>query len=116
MATEQMEFTVEKGDDITLSVTPSGDDLTGITYHWLREERQSGGYYTSTGVVDTADPTFKVENIVGIFLEQKEILVQCVSDMVADGGLHVPVPLRVEMCVSDHVGLHCLLLGMDTQC
>ena len=60
--------------------------------------------------------TFKVENIVGIFLEQKEILVQCVSDMVADSSLHVPVPLRVEMCVSHHVGFHCFLLGMNTQC
>ena len=59
---------------------------------------------------------FKVENIVGIFLEQKEILVQCVSDVVADSGLHVPVPLCVEMCVSHHVGFHCFLLGMSTQC
>ena len=60
--------------------------------------------------------TFKVENIVGIFFEQKEILVQCVSDMVADSSLHVPVPLCVEMCVSHHIGFHCFLLGMNTQC
>ena len=56
--------------------------------------------------------SLEVEDVVGILSQQEEILVQCVPHILADGGLHIPVPLCVEVCVGHHIGLHCLFLGV----
>ena len=59
--------------------------------------------------------SLEVKDIVGILLEKEKVLGECVTDMVADSGLHVPVPLRVEMRVGHHIGLHFLVLGIHAQ-
>ena len=49
--------------------------------------------------------SLKVENIIGIGLQQMEVLRHRLPNVILDGGLHVPVPLRVEVGVGYHVGL-----------
>ena len=52
----------------------------------------------------------EVEDVVRVLLQQHQVLLERVADVVADGGLHVPVPLGVEMGIGHHVGLHGFLL------
>ena len=56
-------------------------------------------------------PALEVEHIVRILLEEEEVLRERVEDMVADSGLDVPVPLRVEMRIGHHIGFHLFVLG-----
>ncbi len=58
-------------------------------------------------VLDTA---LEVEDIVGVLGQQHEVLVERLGNVLRDGALNVPVPLRVEVSVRHDVGL-VLLLG-----
>lgn len=53
--------------------------------------------------------SLKVEDVIGIGLEQMEVLGHRLPDVVLNGCLDIPVPLRVEMRVSHHVGLQFIL-------
>ena len=59
--------------------------------------------------------SLEVENIVGIAFQQPEILDHRITDIHVDRGLHIPVPLRIEMRVGDHVRL-VFLLRMEALC
>ena len=48
---------------------------------------------------------FEVENVVWIHLKKLEILIDCVPHIIFDCGLHIPVPLGVEVGVSHKIGL-----------
>ena len=48
---------------------------------------------------------FEAEAVVGEPLHEVEILEERAGDVLADGGLHVPVPLRVEVRIAHQVGL-----------
>lgn len=43
------------------------------------------------------DGTFKIEDVVGICLQQAEILIQRIEKKLIDRTLHIPTPLRIEM-------------------
>ena len=45
----------------------------------------------------------EVENVVGILAEQVEVLHHRVPDIGPDGGLHIPVPLGVQMGIGNHI-------------
>ncbi len=47
----------------------------------------------------------EVENVVGILLQQKQVLVDGVPHILLDGGLDVPVPLGVQVGVGHQIGL-----------
>ena len=47
------------------------------------------------------DGTFVVEMEVGILVHEGHIVHQSILDVLRDGGLHIPVPLRVEVGVGD---------------
>ena len=53
--------------------------------------------------------SFEVENIVGIAFQQPEVLDHRIADVNLDRSLYVPVPLRIEMRVGNHIGLVFLL-------
>lgn len=55
------------------------------------------------------DASLEVENVVGIAFQQPEVLDHRIADVNLDRSLHVPVPLRIEMRVGDHIGLVFLL-------
>ena len=47
--------------------------------------------------------SFETEFIVGVFVEQREVLYERVVQILVDGSLHRPSPLCVEMSVGNHV-------------
>jgi len=50
------------------------------------------------------DGTLEVEDVVGIVAHEGQVLFQRGADVVTDGGLDVPVPLRVEVGIRYHEG------------
>ena len=46
-----------------------------------------------------ADSTFEIKHEGGILLEQAEIVYHSIAHILVDGGLHIPVPLSVQMTV-----------------
>ena len=57
------------------------------------------------------DGSFEIEDIVRVVAQQMKILPDGLGDVLADGGLDVPVPLRVEVGIGDHVGRSGFVLG-----
>ena len=53
---------------------------------------------------------FKVEYIVRILFQQKQVLVDRVPYILFNGSLYIPVPLSVQMGICYHVGFRLFLL------
>ena len=53
-------------------------------------------------VLDTA---LEVEQVVGVLRQQEQVLIQRLGNVLRNRALNVPVPLRVEVGVRDHVNL-----------
>ena len=55
------------------------------------------------------DSTLEIKNVTWILLQEHQVLVERTFHVLANSGLHVPVPLGVQMGIGYHVGL---LLGL----
>ena len=60
----------------------------------------------------------EVEHIVGILFEQHQVGVERLRYILAYRGLHIPVPLRIEVCVRHNIGFRLALsrCGERHQC
>ena len=61
------------------------------------------------------DARLAVEHVVGILADQREVAEERLGDVLRDGGLHVPVPLGIQVRVGDKVGFRSVVLGAGAE-
>lgn len=82
---------VSLGDNVEMKVAVTADDLSGITYSWLREYyNENGGYWNRTTLADDAGDSWTAENI-----QQTERYICAVSDRFGNTS-EVEFYLRIE--------------------
>ena len=82
---------------IPTATTDIPASFTDIVFHFL----------VHVGIVlfhpSILDCPLEVEQVIGVAFQQGEIAFQSIFHVFVDGRLHIPVPLRVEMCVRHDV-------------
>ncbi|MPM60260.1 hypothetical protein SDC9_107111 [bioreactor metagenome] len=86
--------------------TRSTDVPAALLDIFLHEFVLHGVIFLHPGILHTS---FEVEDIIGILLQQEEVLVDSVPYILFDSSLYVPVPLGVQVGIRHHVDFGSLL-------